>query len=471
MPNTIPLIYKMKYITGSRDTDYKTFNYLDDVSLAKLFSTSKRFLNCDLYFQFRLQHYFSADIVNYKPADSSYKQQYFDLVKALYFNYDYMNPIYRIDLMIWTHDQYGWSPNLSDWIKMVANTNLETVKFAAHKFNLSEYLRRHSFYNINLLDSAIVGGQLETAQWLNQLLDLKPTTNGLKETAKNAHLHVINWIYKTFNLLPELDNYPLPVVKWLLSGGTEITSIDNAKFLSSMFKSFEKTALAGCYISNNPELCSWMLENDLVLVNNTMIDYAFATNKDYANRLMEKYKINPTSGAVHIALLENNVEALKILVDTYRWRELYFSSITSSKCENFDALQYIYRTGVMKPSNTRHADQAITYWHLSILKYLYQEYQMLPDTIHVTDVISRLNYCSTNCTKKITAVISWLIDLKYSFHNSQACLDKLITVGELKLCQLFVQYTKLKPRTECVAECLTKGNFPVWNWLKTSTTD
>ena len=134
-------------------------------------------------------------------------------MNLLYREYDVANPSYRIDLMIYYHEEYGWHETQNYLNKMVANADLETVKFAVHKFKWSNYLR---YYDINLLDSAIIGGQLETAQWLSQTLNLKPTSLGVNQTARNSHLKILKWIHKTFGLLPHLDDYPLPVVKWLL---------------------------------------------------------------------------------------------------------------------------------------------------------------------------------------------------------------------------------------------------------------
>ena len=68
-----------KYITGTKNVDYLIYNKLDDLSLYNLCLSSRtksEICKDEGYFKYRIQTYYSKDIVNLKPNNITYKQQY-----------------------------------------------------------------------------------------------------------------------------------------------------------------------------------------------------------------------------------------------------------------------------------------------------------------------------------------------------------------------------------------------------------
>lgn len=76
-----------KYLSTIKNVDFSIYDKLDDLALYNFCLSNKLFSEVcknEEYFEHRILIYFGRNIIEYKPNNISFKQQYIDIVKFLY---------------------------------------------------------------------------------------------------------------------------------------------------------------------------------------------------------------------------------------------------------------------------------------------------------------------------------------------------------------------------------------------------
>lgn len=149
-------------LIGVKPVNYIVFNYLDDESLLKLALTNREFYGycySEQYFEHRILIYYGREVLEYKPPDISFKNEYYDIVNVLYKTdleeYD-KNYTPRLDLIWIANKMTGWKPNVL-YVIRTCGQDLTLFQKICTLFKLDEriYLSRYMDGYQNVCDEIL----------------------------------------------------------------------------------------------------------------------------------------------------------------------------------------------------------------------------------------------------------------------------------------------------------------------------
>src|ERR1700677_455500 len=107
-------------LVNLRVLNYLIFDLLDDKSILNLATTNKAYYTYCFnkqYFKHRIWNLYSSSVIDHKPSDIGYKQQYIDIINILYktgVNEYLSGSCWRFDLIIAVNKVFGWCPREYD---------------------------------------------------------------------------------------------------------------------------------------------------------------------------------------------------------------------------------------------------------------------------------------------------------------------------------------------------------------------
>lgn len=437
-----------KYITGIRNVDYLIYNKLDDLSLYRLCLSSKtksEICKDDGYFKYRIRTYYGENIVNNKPNNITYKQQYIDIIKVLYKDgiKGDRDPYYgRIDLLLAANLIYGWKPD---------DFNMRSI---AGQGDVTVFLLACDIFNYEPLEVL--------SQYINSVYD-----HDRDQTA------MMMYIIDKYEIYPDVDT---------IDRMCEKKYLELLKYLSERGHNPSRHGFNYAVRGGNMEIINWLHQHLGLIPSDKTLEFAIkGQHTDIFIWLMNEFSLEPSEDLTDVALEEGNLDVFKILTEIHQFfsnDEIIISALRNNK---LDILKYLWTTYKIRPARTvvseinnieslkwyvntfnRKISQAsintaMIFGHFDILIWGYNEFELLPDEIS-RNVGARYGY---------TDIIKWLDGLGVLLDPNEIIyeINEIAGKGHLDLCIFIYEKYDIRPDQEGADMAMRYTSFPVIHWL------
>lgn len=357
---------KIPTLTGLFDTDVLILLNLDEKGLGRICQVNqyiRKICNDERFWQSKVRKEYGNEVVNYKPLNITYHDQYIDLKTTDLTRYNYNYAIEKIvkdkryDIILaYQILLQKYSANL---IMLTAQSgDLELLKFLYHLNIINEF---------DVIEHAADSGNIEMVKWLIQKGET-PTSNAVDRTIYSNHYDLMKW-FITNNFLPSglgifyiATKGRIDILEWLIEHGIQLND------------DLYKGAAEGGHVN----VMNWLEKNNVFInVDKGNIEAYLASEHGHINVLkwLIDRDIFPTKRDIEKAARNNQVQVLEwmknngfVLTQDINDNELLCDV---AKYGHLNVIKWLVNNGFK--INKYIPDCALEGEHTNVLEWLYNQ--------------------------------------------------------------------------------------------------